>query len=215
KKNFSLGLGFTFAQSNLQLDKLKFGDQFLDGEYITSSRSISLQNLNGTASKVSMNSGLLYTYHSANSFYQISANAFYLAKPDLISETPSASSFKSLFFFNAEKELESKKSFMLHASFNSRNKIDQILLGGAIGLPFGSYFENNNKLYVGCFYRLQDAIIPMISILMNEYRFGFSYDVYSNDFSKAQLKPTSFELSLSVSSLLGRRRSDNLRTLFD
>jgi hypothetical protein len=50
---------------------------------------------------------------------------------------------------------------------------------------------------------------------MNEYRFGFSYDIYSNDFSKAQLKPTSFELSLSVSSLLGKRRSDNLRTLFD
>ncbi len=215
KKNFSLGLGLTFAQSNLQLDKLKFGDQFLEGEYISNSRSVSLQNLSGSASKISMNSGLLYTYHSASSFFQISANAFYLAKPDLISENPSASTFKSLIFFNAEKEVESKKSFMLHASFNSRNKMDQLLVGGSIGLPFGSYIENSNKFYLGCFYRVNDAIIPMVSILMNEYRFGFSYDIYSNDFSKAQLKPTSFELSLSVSSLLGKRRSDNLRTLFD
>lgn len=118
-------------------------------------------------------------------------------------------------FVNAEKELENKKSFLVHASYSSRNKLDQFLVGGSIGFPFGNNFDNYNKLYVGCFYRNNDAIIPMISILMKEYRFGFSYDVYSNDFSRAQLKPTSFEISLSVSSLLGKKRSENLRTLFD
>ena len=215
KKNFSLGLGMTFAQSNLQLDKLKFGDQFLQGEFMNNSTSLSLKNLSESASKISINSGLLYTYHDEKKFIQISGNAFYLSKPDLIAENPSADNFKSFLFVNAEKELENKKSFLVHASYSSRNKLDQFLVGGSIGFPFGNNFDNYNKLYVGCFYRNNDAIIPMISILMKEYRFGFSYDVYSNDFSRAQLKPTSFEISLSVSSLLGKKRSENLRTLFD
>lgn len=82
KKNFSLGLGMTFAQSNLQLDKLKFGDQFLQGEFMNNSTSLSLKNLSESASKISINSGLLYTYHDEKKFIQISGNAFYLSKPD-------------------------------------------------------------------------------------------------------------------------------------
>lgn len=214
KKDFSLGLGLTFAQSNLQLDKLKFGDQFSEGEYLMNSRSISLQNLNNSASKISMNTGLLYTNHSQTSFVQISANAFFFSKPDLTtSNQASTSGFKSLLFLNAEKELESKKSVLIHASFNSRNKMEQTLVGGAIGLPFGSYYENTNRIYFGLFYRLNDAVIPNFSILMNEYRFGLSYDVYSSGYSGAQIKPSSFEISFSAA--LGRRRADYFRTLFD
>lgn len=214
KKDFSLGLGLTFAQSNLQLDKLKFADQFSDGEYLMNSRSISLQNLNNNASKISMNTGLLYTNHSQTSFVQISANAFFFSKPDLTrSNQASTSGFKSLMFLNAEKELESKKSVLIHASYNSRNRMEQVLVGGAIGIPFGSYYENTNRIYFGLFYRFNDAVIPNFSILMNEYRFGLSYDVYSSGFSGAQLKPSSFEISFSAA--LGRRRADYFRTLFD
>ncbi len=214
KKDFSLGLGLTFAQSNLQLDKLKFGDQFSEGEYLLNSRSISLQNLNNNASKISMNTGLLYTNHSQNSFIQISANAFFFSKPDLTTSNQAGTSgFKSLLFLNAEKELESKKSVLFHASFNSRNKMEQTLVGGAIGLPFGSYYENTNRIYFGLFYRLNDAVIPNFSILMNEYRFGMSYDVYSSGYSGAQIKPSSFEISFSAA--LGKRRADYFRTLFD
>jgi len=83
QKNFSLGLGVTFTQSNLQLDKLKFYDQFSQGVFINNSQSISLQNLNSSASKVSVNTGLLYTKHNENSFLQFSANAFFMSKPEL------------------------------------------------------------------------------------------------------------------------------------
>ena len=215
EKNFSLGLGVSFIQSNLQLDKLKFYDQFSQGVFINNSQSISLQNLNSSASKISVNTGLMYTKHNENSFIQLSANAFFMSKPELtINNNAEASDFKSMVFFNFEKEVnDNKKTAMVHASYSNRNNIDQLLVGAAFSLPFGSYYEYVNRIYAGLFYRVGDAIIPQISILMKQYRFGVSYDVYNRGMTGAVLNPNSFEISFSSS--FGQKRSNNFRTIFD
>lgn len=215
EKNFSLGLGATFTQSNLQLDKLKFYDQFSQGVFISNSQSISLQNLNSSASKISVNTGLLYTMHNENLFFELSANAFFMSKPELtIRNDAEASGFKSLVYLNFEKEVnDNKKTVMAHASYTHRNNIGQLLVGAAFSLPFGSYYEYVNRIYAGLFYRVGDAIIPQVSLLMNQYRFGISYDVYSRGMTGAVLNPNSFELSFSTS--FGKRRNNNFRTIFD
>ena len=215
KRDFSLGLGLTMAQSNLQLDKLKLYDQFSMGQFISNSQSISLQNLNSTASKISVNTGLLYTKHDENSFLEISANAFFMSKPDLTKNSKStASGFKMVSFINFEKEVDdNKKTFLMHASYMNRNNMNQLLVGGAISLPFGSYYEYVNRIYVGLLYRVGDAVIPNFSILMNQYRFGISYDAYSRGLTGAVLNPNSIELSFSTS--FGNKRNNNFRTIFD
>jgi hypothetical protein len=58
-----------------------------------------------------------------------------------------------------------------------------------------------------------DAVIPQFSMLMKQYRFGISYDVYSRGMTGAVLNPNSFELSFSTS--FGQKRSNNFRTIFD
>ena len=215
KRNLSVGMGVTFAQSNLQLDKLRMFDQFDRGVFINNSQSISLQNLNSSASKVSVNTGLMFIKHDEKSFIQISGNAFFMSKPDLVINNEStASGFKSMVFINYEKEVDdNKKTFMLHASYNKRNKISQLVVGGAISLPFGNYYEKINRIYAGLFYRLGDAVVPQFSILMNQYRFGLSYDIYSRGMTGAVLNPNCFELSFSTS--FGKKRSNNFRTIFD
>ena len=215
EKNFSLGLGVTFTQSNLQLDKLKFYDQFSQGIFINNSQSISLQNLNNSASKVSVNTGLLYTKHNENSFFQFSANAFFMSKPELtINNNAEATTLKSLVFINFEKEVnDNKKTVMVHTSYSNRGNMNQLLVGAAFSLPFGSYYEYVNRIYAGLFYRLGDAVIPQFSILTKQYRFGISYDVYSRGMTGAMLNPNSFELSFSTG--FGKKRSNNFRTIFD
>lgn len=214
-KDFSLGLGVSFAQTNLQLNKLKLYDQFTQGVFINNSQSISLQNINNIASKISLNTGLLYTRHNENSFVQLSANAFFMSKPELtIINKAEASQFKTFAFLNFEQEVnDNKKTVMAHASFSHRNDIEQLLVGAAFSLPFGSYYEYVNRIYIGLFYRVGDAVIPQFSILMNQYRFGVSYDVYSRGLTAAVLNPNSFEISFSTS--FGKKRSNNFRTIFD
>ncbi len=48
---------------------------------------------------------------------------------------------------------------------------------------------------------------------MDDYNLGFSYDIFSNQLSSANLKPSGFEISFSKS--FGRKRSYLYKTLFD
>lgn len=214
-KNLSIGLGLTFSQANIKFDQLKFGDQFFDGEFTFNSQSKSLQYLNSNATNLLANSGLQYTVRTKNKYFQIGASAFFYIKPELskILNNNQAEKLKSFLFLNYEKEIFEKKSIMLHASYNTRNNISQLIFGGLYGTPFGSYYIDDNRLYIGCFYRIKDAIIPNITLIVNKYRFGLSYDIYNSELSKAQLKPSAFEISLSA--IIGGYRRDVMRTLFD
>jgi hypothetical protein len=215
KRKLALGMGVTFAQSSLQLNRLKFYDQFNQGSFTENSQSISLQNLKGSASSVSVSSGLLYTSHLQTSFMQMGASAFFVTKPEMsISRDYGTSSFKSVMFFNFEKESDDNdKTFMLHASFNQRSKINQVLVGGAISFPFGNNYEYINRIYTGLFYRVGDAVIPQVTILLNKHRFGLSYDFFSKIATSAELNRTCFEFSFSTS--FGKRKFEYLRTVFD
>jgi hypothetical protein len=215
KRKLALGMGVTFAQSSLQLNRLKFYDQFNQGSFTENSQSISLQNLKGSASSVSVSSGLLYTSHLQTSFMQMGASAFFVTKPEMsISKDYGTSSFRSVMFFNFEKESDDNdKTFMLHASFNQRSKINQVLVGGAISFPFGNNYEYINRIYTGLFYRVGDAVIPQVTILLNKHRFGLSYDFFSKIATSAELNRTCFEFSFSTS--FGKRKFEYLRTVFD
>lgn len=215
KRKFSLGMGATFAQSSLQLDKLKFYDQFSQGSFVENTQSISLQNLNNSASSVSVSTGLLYTSHLQTSYMQTGVTVSFVNKPDLsISKDFATSSFKSGIFFNYEKESDDNdKTFILHASYNNRKNINQVLVGGAISLPFGNNYEYVNRVYAGLFYRAGEAIIPQVTILLNQHRFGISYDVFNKMATSAELKLSCFEFSFSTS--FGKRKYEYLRTIFD
>ncbi|MEY4281768.1 MAG: hypothetical protein RLZ39_1180, partial [Bacteroidota bacterium] len=48
---------------------------------------------------------------------------------------------------------------------------------------------------------------------LDKYTFGISYDIYSNDLTKANLRLNGFELSLSTG--LGKKRANLFRTLLN
>ena len=124
---------------------------------------------------------------------------------------------RSRLFLNSEIVVSENKTFVLHASYSNRSSNasinQQVLLGGAISLPIAYKFDEIKRLYVGCYYRMKEAIIPTFSIMMDSYIFGVSYDIYNNDLSGASLKQNGFELSLSKS--FGKKRNEFLRTIFD
>ncbi|NQW42579.1 MAG: hypothetical protein HQ463_04005 [Bacteroidetes bacterium] len=120
---------------------------------------------------------------------------------------------KSSAFFNFEKVLENGSTFMTHLSFSNKNGLNQAVVGGLYSFPFKDKTNKINRIYIGCFNRLDDALIPSVSIMMDKYTFGLSYDIYNNDLSGAKLKQNGFEIALSVS--LGKKRNEWMRTIFD
>jgi hypothetical protein len=122
------------------------------------------------AGRLTLNTGLLYTKHSYDTYFQLSANGFFFAKPDVTNspynETPG---MRTALFMNLEKYFNSDYTFLLHGGFSSRNKENSYVVGGSVSLPIKYEFDHDRRLYLGCFYRQKDAITPTVNILMDNY----------------------------------------------
>ena len=214
KNELSLGLGVTYGQTYLDKSKLRFGEGFnIDGTY-TDANYDYLNSFKPFPQNFYYNTGLLFTRHTENNFIQGGLIVSFLSKPKtLILSVDTASGMKSSAFFNYEKVLENGSSFMTHLSFSNKNGLNQAVVGGLYSFPFKDKTGKVNRIYIGCFDRLEDAIIPSVSIMMDKYTLGLSYDIYNNDLSGAKLKQNGFEIALSVS--LGKKRNEWMRTIFD
>jgi len=214
KNELSLGLGVTYGQTYLDKSKLRFGEGFnIDGSYIDANYDY-LNSFKPFPQDFYYNTGMLFTRHTENIFLQGGITASFLSKPKtLVLSVDTASGMKSSAFFNYEKVLENGSSFMTHLSFSNKNGLNQAVVGGLYSFPFKDKANKINRIYVGCFDRLGDALIPSVSIMMDKYTLGLSYDIYNNDLSGAKLKQNGFEIALSVS--LGKKRNEWMRTIFD
>jgi hypothetical protein len=210
--NLAIGLGITYAQTTLDRSKLNFSQMYNPGTgaFDIPSNEIFLSS----TGRLSANTGLLYTKHSNDTYLQISANGFFFAKP-YVTNSPynEASIMRSTLFVNLEKYFNQDYTYLIHCAFSNRNKESTYVLGGSVSLPIKYEFDHDRRLYLGCFYRYKDAITPSVNILMDNYIFGLSYDIYANGLAAAGIRSNSFELTFSKS--FGKRKQELMRTLFD
>ena len=150
--NLAIGLGITYAQTTLDRSKLNFSQMYNPGTgaFDIASNEIFLSN----PGRLSVNTGLLYTKHSGNTFLQLSANGFFFAKPD-VTNSPynEAPGMRSTLFMNLEKYFNVDYTYLIHGAFSNRNKESSYLLGGSVSLPIKYEFDHDRRLYLGCFYR--------------------------------------------------------------
>ncbi len=80
----------------------------------------------------------------------------------------------------------------------------ELIFGTAFGLHFnqGNRYRrgssrDNSGLYLGAWYRWQDAIVFLLGVDYQSFRFGFSYDVNVSGLKEATLNQGAVELSLS------------------
>ena len=210
--DLAIGMGITYAQTTLDRSKLRFGDMYDQTGNLSGNPSSEIFLSN--PGRLTVNTGLLYTKHSNDTYLQLSANGFFFSKPD-VTNSPynEAPGMRTALFLNLEKYFNGDYTFLLHGAFSSRNKVESYFVGGSVSLPIKYEFDHDRRLYLGCFYRHNDAIVPTVNILMDNYIFGISYDIYTNGLAAAGIRSNSFELTFSKS--FGKRKQELMRTLFD
>jgi hypothetical protein len=214
QNELSLGLGVIYGQTYLDKSQLSFEEGFSTGSYYNVYNYDYLNSIKSFPQDFYYNTGILFTRHTENIFLQGGLTASFLSRPKVtVLAVDTASGMKSSAFFNFEKVLDNGSSFMTHLSFSNKNGLNQAVAGGLYSFPFNDKMDKVNRIYIGCFNRLGDALIPSVSIMMDKYTFGLSYDIYNNDLSGAKLKQNGFEIALSVS--LGKKRNEWMRTIFD
>ena len=214
KNELSLGIGGTYGQTYIDKSQLRFEEGFNVGLPYNVNNYDYINSIKSFPQDFYYNTGMLFTRHTENMFLQGGLAASFLSRPKVtVLAVDTASGMKSSAFFNFEKVLENGSSFMTHLSFANKNGLNQVVVGGLYSFPFKDKANNINRIYVGCFDRLGDALIPSVSIMMDKYTLGLSYDIYNNDLSGAKLKQNGFEIALSVS--FGKKRNEWMRTIFD
>ena len=205
---FALGIGYSILTRTLDASLLSFGDQYYSGRLFNPS---SLEAISKYPTKYTTNAGFMYGYQSEKSFFQIGASEFLVNRTinTIINNEPNQN-YQLSALINAEYQLEDEKTILFHADYQNRLEKEYFYAGAAVGVPLN---KEMNRAYFGCFYRNKDAIIPYVGLMYNKYKIGLTYDIYSNSLTSSNLRPQTIEFSLTTS--LGRRYSENLKSLFD
>jgi len=205
---FALGIGYSVLTRTLDASLLSFGDQYYSGRLFNAS---SLEAISNYPTKYTTNAGFMYGYESEKSYFQIGVSEFLVNRTTnkLIANEPNEN-FQFLALLNFEYQLEDNKTLLFHGDYQNRLEKEFFYTGAALGVPLNNEM---NRFYMGCFYRYKDALIPYLGLMYNRYKLGLTYDIYSNSLTSSNLRPQTIEFSLSTS--LGRRHTDNLKSLFD
>ena len=205
---FALGIGYSIVTRTIDASILSFGDQYYSGRLFVPS---SLESINKYPTKYTTNAGFMFGYQSEKSFFQLGASEFLLNRTsNTILAANETQNYQISSLFNWEYQLENNKTILIHADYENRLEREYFYAGAAVGVPLNNEM---NRAYFGCFYRNKDALIPYVGLMYNRYKLGLTYDIYSNSLTSANLRPKTIEFTLSTS--LGRRHSENLKSLFD
>jgi type IX secretion system PorP/SprF family membrane protein len=206
----SVGVQGYLVQKSIDFSALNFEDEY----DIVTGQPIKPTNEplnNRDLSYADFNSGLMWTgYVNSRSTYFLGASYYHLARPEesflLINDQPKVNSRLSM---SAGGNIQMNDNFMLMTSamFQKQGPASEFLLGAASGFilnPTHDEFSNNTVLYLGAWYRLQDALCPYLSMEWGKNKFGLSYDVNVSSFNPATKGQGALELSYVYNGCISR-----------
>jgi type IX secretion system PorP/SprF family membrane protein len=176
-----LTAGFNVGWANKRIDqtKLKFPDQF-DGKFFDSNRPTSVALSNNNVSYLDIQAGLNYAYFPTDNIY---VNAGYsiqhVNRPlesflDASADTTRID-MRHIGFLNAIVKLNDNIIINPNAYFTTQAKASELVLG--LNAAYNLSGDGEKQLIGGLYYRLGDAIVPMVGFELKNVRFTFSYDV--------------------------------------
>lgn len=211
-QNLALALGGTFAQTSFDRSKLFFADQYNNAGGLTGGGT--MESLIAAPSTLVANTGILYSLHNERSFIQAGISANFSKKPSLTYNYINESNgMKLLGVINAETSIFYNNTILVHGQYSLKEGIRKYSAGFAFSFPITSDWELTKRLYIGCYSRNAEVLMPSVSILSEKHSFGFSYDFNITKANAAQLRQNLLEVSFSKS--FGNKKGNLFRTLFD
>lgn len=182
-----LSAGFNVGWANKRIDqsKLKFPDQF-DGKFFDNPfTNVSLTNNN--VSYMDVQAGMNYAYFPREDIY---INAGYSIhhvnrpKETFFNDVTNAGRIpiRHISFLNAILKVNDRVIINPNAYFTTQAKASELVLGLNGNYNLSEYGEK--QLIGGLYYRLGDAVVPMVGVEVNSIRFTFSYDATVSSLNK-------------------------------
>ncbi len=194
----SAGFNMGWANKRIDQSKLKFPDQF-DGKFFDNTLPTSVFLTNNNVSYFDMHVGMNYAYFPDENIY---INAGYSIQHV---NRPKESFFNSgtsngripmrhTGFVNAILKLNDRVIVNPNAYFSTQARASELVFGVNANYNLSGFGEK--QLLAGLYYRLGDAIAPMVGFEIKNIQFAFSYDVTLSSLSKFNNYRGASELSI-------------------
>ncbi|HRO41612.1 MAG TPA: PorP/SprF family type IX secretion system membrane protein [Flavipsychrobacter sp.] len=221
QNNSLLSVGFTggYLQRSFDPSKMTVDNQYQNGAYDPNSAT----NENITSAKVNywdVGAGVAFS-SGAGEYSEISyfvgVSGYHFSKP------------RTSFYNNELIRLEMRWNgtagltyrlnenwgFMLQGNYTTQGKYQEIIAGGLLNWkkPTERQSEPLFIFYLGAFYRVGDALIPVVKMDYMRYSFGFSYDLNVSGLKAATNMRGGYELSVVKTGLFSDPKWERSRTL--
>ncbi|HXS36787.1 MAG TPA: PorP/SprF family type IX secretion system membrane protein [Flavipsychrobacter sp.] len=197
----SLGAQGFLVQKSLDFNKLKFGDQFVAATGLATLPTNETFS-NADISYPDFNAGVMYSGHVSEHATAYAGFSYYhLTEPvETFLGGNHAIHSRQTAFVGGSFELN--EDIVLYASglYQTQASATEVLAGAAVGFVLNPghdpEFQKNTILYLGGWYRYQDAISPYVGFQYAKMQIGVSYDVNVSSFTPATNGQGAFEVSL-------------------
>jgi len=184
----SAGFNIGWANKTIDRTKLKFPDQF-DGKFFDGNIPSSALNgfANTNVSYLDVHAGMNYAYFPDENVY---INAGYsIQHVNRPKETffndntiDNRIPMRHTGFVNAILKLNDRVIINPNAYFSTQARSSELVFGVNANYNLSEFGEK--QLLAGVYYRLGDAVVPMLGIELNNFQIAYSYDVTLSSLSK-------------------------------
>jgi type IX secretion system PorP/SprF family membrane protein len=194
-----IGVGFQGAFANKRIDvaKVDFEDELTPLGFTGVTSEVFDQN-RVNVQYFDMNAGIFYngTSNGYNNFY-LGASMYHINRPK--------ESFQGgEFYLNSRVTIQGGGRLpmgqynALHFSANHSRQANAVntVIGGAYALNLNYDEENPTNVYVGSWYRFNDAVIPYVGLEFGDFHLGFTYDINTSSLKPASNTRGGAEISL-------------------
>lgn len=195
----TIGIGFqgTYGQKRLDNSKLYFADMLTPFGFTGITREL-FYNTNLDVDYLDINAGILYSGSTTgeNNFY-LGASMYHINQPK--------ESFQGANWSIGPRTTVHGGGYFpvsdmikVHASgiFQIQNQSTEVVLGGAVAAAIDAESSYPSNVFLGSWYRLNDAIIPYIGLEFSGFRIGASYDINTSSLKTASQSRGGMEVSL-------------------
>lgn len=194
----SAGFNIGWATKSIDQTKLKFPDQF-DGKFFDNTLPTSVVLTTNDVSYLDVHAGINYAYFpQENVYFNAGYSIQHVNRPKETFFSDNSNNgripMRHTGFVNGIFKLNDRVIVNPNAYFSTQARATELVLGMFANYNLG---ENGGKqLLAGLYYRLGDALIPMVGFEIRNIQFAFSYDVTLSGLSKFNGYRGASELSI-------------------
>jgi type IX secretion system PorP/SprF family membrane protein len=194
----SAGFNAGWANKRIDVSRLKFPDQF-DGKFFDNTLPTSVVLNTNNVSYLDVQVGLNYAYFPTENVYingGYSVHHVNRPKETFFNDNTNNGRIpmRHIGFINAILKMNDRVIINPNVYYTNQAKGSELIFGLNANYNLSEFGEK--QLLFGAYYRLGDAIVPMIGVELNNVRFTFSYDVTMSSLNKFNGSRGASELSI-------------------